>query len=137
MAGLMIGELASRTGVHIETVRYFEKVGMLIKPDRTRGGRRVYAELHVRALNFIKRARELGFSPAEVRAILSLGGPEAACCDEVRQIAIHHLEQVRRKMEALARIESLLTSTVERCSGGHFPDCPIIEMMESAAPQSA
>lgn len=136
MADLSIGELARRTGVHIETIRYFEKVGLLPKPDRTEGGHRVYAEQHVRALSFIKRARELGFAPGEVRAILNLGGPGTACCDEVQVIAVHHLEQVRRKMADLARLEHLLASTVERCSGGHVPDCPIIEMLEDAASQS-
>ncbi len=132
MAGISIGELARLTGVHIETIRYFEKVGLLDKPDRTQGGHRVYANEHVRRLSFIKRARELGFSPSEVRAILSLGGPEDACCDEVREIAIHHLEQVRSKMADLARLEHLLASTVERCSGGHVPECAVIDMLESS-----
>lgn len=133
MGGLSIGELARRTGVHIETIRYFEKVGLLGTPDRTEGGHRVYTERHVRALSFIKRARELGFAPNEVRAILNLGGPGKACCDEVQEIAVHHLEQVRSKMADLARLERLLASTVERCSGGHVPDCPVIDMLDSPA----
>ena len=131
MTCLSIGGLARRTGVHIETIRYFEKVGMLNTPDRTEGGHRVYAERHVRALSFIKRARELGFTPGEVRTMLDLGGPGRACCDEVQEIAVHHLEQVRSKMADLARLEELLTSTVERCSGGHVPECPVIDMLES------
>lgn len=134
MGGLSIGELARRTGVHIETIRYFEKVGLLAKPDRTEGGHRVFTDQHVRALSFIKRARELGFTPGEVRAILELGGPEEACCDEVREIAVHHLDQVRRKMADLERLERLLASTVERCSGGHVPDCPVIDMLDGVAP---
>ena len=133
MAGLAIGELARRTGVHIETIRYFEKVGLLDKPDRTEGGHRVYAEQHVRALSFIRRARELGFTPDEVRAILNLGGPGKACCDEVEAIAVHHLDQVRRKIADLARLERLLASTVERCSGGHVPECAVIDMLDNAA----
>lgn len=134
MTGVSIGELARRTGVHIETIRYFEKVGLLDTPDRTDGGHRVYLEHHLRALNFIKRARELGFTPQEVRTILNLGGPGKACCDEVQEIAVHHLEQVRRKMADLARLERLLASTVERCSGGHVPDCPVIDMLETSEP---
>lgn len=133
MAGLSIGELARRTGVHIETIRYFEKVALLDTPDRTEGGHRVYSEHHVKALSFIKRARELGFTPKEVRAILGLGGPGKACCDEVQEIAVHHLEQVRNKIADLARLEGLLASTIERCSGGHVPDCPVIDMLESTA----
>lgn len=132
MTGLSIGQLARRTGVHIETIRYFEKVGLLEKPDRTEGGHRVFAEQHVRVLGFIRRARELGFAPSEVRAILNLGGPGEACCDEVQRIAVQHLEQVRRKMADLKRLERLLASTVERCSGGHVSECPVIDMLDSA-----
>ena len=116
MGGLSIGELARRTGVHIETIRYFEKVGLLAEPDRTEGGHRVFTDQHVRALSFIKRARELGFTPGEVRAILELGGPEEACCDEVREIAVHHLDQVRRKMADLERLERL-RDKLDSCIG--------------------
>ena len=133
MTRLPIGELARRTGVHIETIRYFEKVGMLEAPERTEGGHRIYTEGHVRALRFIKRARELGFAPNEVRALLDLGGPGGACCDQVQEIALHHLEQVRRRMADLTRLERLLASTVERCSGGHVPECPVIHMLDSTA----
>src|SRR5690606_14528566 len=86
MTGWSIGELARLTGVHVETIRYFEKVGLLDSPGRTAGGHRVFDGGHLRSLKFIKRARELGFSPREVRALLDLGGPEQACCDEVREI---------------------------------------------------
>lgn len=131
MADLSIGELARRTGVHIETIRYFEKVGLLDIPLRTEGGHRVYTRRDVQALGFIKRARELGSTPNEVRAFINLGGPGKACCDEVREIAVHHLEQVRRKMADLAQLEQLLASTVEQCSGGHVPECAVIDMLES------
>ena len=130
MGTLTIGKLARRTGVNIETIRYFERVGLLNKPDRTEGGHRVYVEQHIRTLGFIKRSRGLGFTQDEVRAILDLGGPEGACCDEVRDIAFIHLEKVRRKIADLARLERLLATTVERCSGGHVPDCPVIDMLD-------
>ena len=132
MARITIGELSRRTGVNIETIRYFEKVGIVSAPPRTEGGHRVYDESHVRALGFIRRARELGFTPADVRAILSLGGPGKACCDEVRDIASHHLEQVRAKMADLEQLERLLASTIDRCSGGTAPDCAVIDMIEAA-----
>lgn len=133
MASLSIGELARRTGVNIETIRYFEKVALLDTPGRTAGGHRVYTELHERVLRFVKRARELGLTPKEVRAILNLGGPANACCDEVREIALEHLEQVRSKIADLAKIELLLAATVERCSGGHVPECPVIDMLEGTS----
>lgn len=127
---LSIGELSRRTGVNIETIRYFERIGTIATPSRTEGGHRVYGEEQVRALGFIRRARELGFTPEEVRGILGLGGPGSACCDEVREIAAHHLEQVRSKMADLAHIERLLALTIERCSGDHAPECAVIDMIE-------
>ena len=128
--GLSRGELARRTGINLETIRYFERIGMLAAPPRTQGGHRVYGEEHVRALGFIRRARDLGFAPEEVRAILALGGPGKASCGEVREIAVHHLEQVRAKMADLSRLERLLAATIEHCSGGQAPDCAVIDMLE-------
>jgi MerR family mercuric resistance operon transcriptional regulator len=127
-----IGQLSRKTGVNIETIRYFEKVGLIVSPPRTQGGHRVYDEDHLRALGFIRRARELGFTPREVRGILALGGPTNACCDEVREIASRHLDTVRSKMADLARLERLLATTIDRCSGDHVPFCPVIDMIEQA-----
>jgi len=133
MARLTIGELSRRTGVNIETIRYFEKVGLISPPPRTEGGHRVYDQDHLRALGFIRRARDLGFTPKEVRGILNLGGPADACCDDVREIASRHLQTVQSKMADLARLERLLSSTIDRCSGDHVPDCAIIDMIEDDA----
>lgn len=130
MARITIGELSRRTGVNVETIRYFEKVGTIVAPPRTAGGHRVYGQDHVRALGFIRRARELGFTPGEVRAILNLGGPGKACCGEVRVIAAHHLKGVRAKMADLAEIERLLAATIKQCSGGNEPACAVIDMIE-------
>ncbi|MBX3562638.1 MAG: helix-turn-helix domain-containing protein [Sphingomonas sp.] len=124
------GELARRTGVNIETIRYFERIGMIAAPSRTAGGHRIYDESHVRTLGFVRRARNLGFAPDEVRTILELGGPGKAHCDEVREIAARHLEQVRAKIADLAEIERLLATTIEQCSGAADPDCPVIDMIE-------
>jgi len=131
--GIRRGELARRTGINLETIRYFERVGILDKPPRTEGGHRIYDERHVRTLAFVRRARALGFTPDEVRAILQLGGPGYAGCAEVRDVAAHHLEQVRAKIADLGRLERLLASTIERCSGGTAPDCAVIDMIEEAA----
>jgi len=133
MASLTIGKLSSRTGVNIETIRYFEKVGLISPPPRTEGGHRIYDQEHLRVLGFIRRARELGFTPQEVRGILHLGGPADACCDEVREICAKHLQTVRSKMADLARLERLLSSTINRCSGDHTPHCAIIDMIEEDA----
>lgn len=129
--GITRGELAHRTGVNLETIRYFERVGILPEPPRTEGGHRIYDESYVRTLGFIRRARNLGFAPEEVRAILELGGPGQAACAEVRAIAIHHLRQVRAKIADLAEIERILADTIDHCSGESDPECAVIDMIES------
>jgi MerR family mercuric resistance operon transcriptional regulator len=125
------GELARRTGVNAETIRYFERIGMLTEPQRTEGGHRIYDDSHVRTLGFVKRARGLGFAPQEVRAILGLGGPGNAPCVDVRDIAARHLDQVRTKIADLVEIERLLTRTIDHCSGRTDSECAVIEMIES------
>lgn len=125
------GELARITGVNSETIRYFERIGILAAPQRTEGGHRIYDEGHVRTLGFIRRARNLGFTPKEVRAILDLGGPGKASCVEVRDIAAHHLEQVRAKIADLSEIERLLTRTIEHCLGRSGSECAVIDMIEN------
>lgn len=126
------GELARRTGVNIETIRYFETIGVLAAPERTVGGHRIYDEGHVRTLGFVRRARNLGFTPQEVRAILALGGPGKADCAEVRTIAQHHLEQVQAKLADLVELERLLAATVEHCSGKAAPECAVIDLIEES-----
>jgi len=90
----------------------------------------MYAQHHVRALSFIKHARQLGFAAGEVRSIMQGDGPEKAVCSQVREIAAHHLAQVRAKMSDLAEIERQLASTIEQCSGDAVSDCAVIEMIE-------
>ena len=127
---LPIGELSKRGGVNIETIRYYERVKMLAPPLRTASGRRVYDESDLRSLVFIRRSRELGFSLDEIRALLRLGGPENASCGEVREIAAHHLEDIRAKLDDLKKLERLLSKTVARCSGKTAPDCPVLDILD-------
>ena len=112
---LPIGALSKRSGVNIETIRYYERVKMLAPPPRTASGRRIYDLTDLRILVFIRRSRELGFSLDEIRALLRLGGPEKASCREVREIAAHHLEDIRAKLDDLRKLERLLSKTVARC----------------------
>jgi MerR family mercuric resistance operon transcriptional regulator len=127
---LPIGELSKQSGVNIETIRYYERVKMLAPPPRTASGRRVYDSTDLRILVFIRRARELGFSLDEIRALLRLGGPEKASCREVREIAAHHLEDIRAKLGDLKKLERLLAKTVARCSGKTAPDCPVLDILD-------
>ncbi|GEL44797.1 transcriptional regulator [Methylorubrum extorquens] len=125
-----IGQLSRLTGVNIENIRYFEKVGLLSAPPRTEGGHRSYATEHVRTLAFIRRGRELGFTPTEVRALLELHQPGKVSCCEVQEIAAHHLDRVRAKIADLARLERLLAETIDRCSGEAAPECPVLDMID-------
>ena len=128
--GIPIGELSRLTGVNIETIRYYEKIRMLRPPPRTEGGRRVYGPAETRLLAFIRRGRELGFSLEEIRALLALGAPGKASCADVREIAAHHLDDIRSKIADLRKLERLLAKTIAQCSGSRVPDCPILDILD-------
>lgn len=127
---LTIGQLSRLTGVNIENIRYFERTGLLSAPPRTEGGHRSYGTEHVRTLTFIRRGRELGFTPDEVRTLLELRQPGKASCCEVKEIAAHHLDRVRAKITDLIRLERLLAGTIEQCSGEAAPECPVLDMID-------
>src|SRR6266852_621094 len=127
---LPIGELSRLSGVNIETIRYYERLKMLPPPPRTASGRRIYGATDLRTLVLIRRSRELGFSLEEIRALLRLGGPEKASCREVREIAAHHLEDIRAKLGDLKKLERLLAKTAARCSGKTAPDCPVLDILD-------
>lgn len=129
-AGLTIGKLSELTGVNIETIRYYERTSVLPAPPRTSSGRRVYQSPDVRTLAFLRRARELGFSLDEIRALLRLGGPEKASCKEVRLIAGHHLDDIRAKISDLRKLERLLTRTIAQCTGTTAPVCPVLDILD-------
>src|SRR6266849_1141454 len=93
-----IGELSRQSGVNVESIRYYERVKMLVPPPRTASGRRVYDSTDLRILAFIRRSRELGFSLDEIRALLRLGAPGKASCREVKELAAHHLHDIRAKL---------------------------------------
>jgi MerR family mercuric resistance operon transcriptional regulator len=128
---LSIGELSRLTGVNIETIRYYERVKMLPPPPRTGGGRRVYGLEGKRALAFIRRGRELGFTLDEIRALLDLGAPGDASCAEVKAIASTHLASVQSKIADLVRLEAVLADAVARCTGETTPVCPVLDILDS------
>lgn len=127
---LPIGELSRLTGVNIETIRYYERIGMLPAPPRTASGRRVYDRRQQRVLSFIRRGRELGFSLPEIRALLDLGAPGDASCGQVREIASSHLASVRAKIADLVKLESLLAAAVAQCAGNTAPICPVVDILD-------
>jgi len=128
---LSIGELSKYCGVNVETIRYYERIKMLSAPPRTASGRRVYGPAEKRALSFIRRSRDLGFTLEEIRALLDLGGPERASCADVHKIASAHLAKVRSKLSDLAKLEAILSETVARCTDGAAPDCPVLDILDA------
>ena len=127
---LPIGALARRSGVNIETIRYYERIKLLPPPPRSGSGRRLFGATELRMLVFIRRSRELGFSIGEIRALLRLGGPQKASCREVRVIAAGHLEDIRAKLKDLRKLERLLAGTIARCTGRTAPDCPVLDILD-------
>lgn len=131
-AGSSIGELSRRTGLNIETIRYYERIGMTPPPPRTASGRRIYGQAETRALAFIRRARELGFTLAQIRVLLTLsGGHGREACAEVRKLAADHLAEVRAKITDLKAMEGLLATAVSRCDDGELSGCPLIDALSA------
>ena len=129
---LAIGDLSKRTGVNIETIRYYERIELLPAPPRTSGGRRSYAESHVQILAFIRRGRELGFPIDDIRTLLALADPKETPCAEVEKVARAHLENVRSKIIDLTRLEQVLSDAVAQCPGADAPSCPVLEVLGAA-----
>lgn len=124
-------QLARHTGCNLETIRYYEKIGMMPDPPRTSAGYRVYDEGHASRLRFILRARELGFSLDEIRGLLALVDGGAHACAEVKERTESHIAAIRNRIRDLKRIESVLAATAAQCSGEVAPDCPILDALAS------
>lgn len=131
-----IGELSRRTGCNIETIRYYERIGVLPVPHR-RGRYRSYEPADVRRLSFVRRARELGFPIDAVRALLTLAGGGQASCSQARDLAETHLGDVRAKIADLRRMEQVLNDTVRACDVGDNAVCPLLETLCSSVPEQA
>ena len=115
---LTIGALSERTGVNIETIRYYERSGLMPDLPRTEDGHRLYRHEHLKRLAFIRRSRELGFSLEEIRALLRLVDGGDHTCGEVKALTDVHLAAVRRKIADLRKLEKTLKDISSRCEGG-------------------
>ncbi len=131
---MKIGEVAAASGCHLETVRYYERIGLLPKPRRTDSGYRSYSDDDVRRLRFITRGRELGFSLEEIRSLLRLSDEPDLSCAEVDQIARHHLTEIEQRVVELKRMAKELTQTISTCRGGERAACTILDALH--APQA-
>lgn len=128
-----IGVLSTRSGVNIETIRYYERVGLLRKPPRTARGYRLYRPADIDRLRFIRRARDLGFALDDIRRLLDLSDQKSRSCRRVAAIATRHLVDVRAKLSDLERMEGVLSGLVASCSEGTMPDCPLLETLARPA----
>jgi len=130
-APLTRGRAAARSGCNGETIRYYERVGLMPAPARSAGGHRLYDDDLVKRLVFIRRARALGFSLDEIRGLLALADGGSESCDEVKGLTVGHLAEIRRKIADLERIETVLAGMVRQCDAATLPDCPIIDTLFS------
>lgn len=127
--GYPIGRMSQKTGVNIETIRYYERIAVMPKPDRTAGGNRQYNDEQLKRLFFIRRSRELGFSIEEIRALLEMVDHNEFSCGEVHDLTSSHLDTVKEKIASLKKLESALTSMVAQCNRGDVPECPIVDTL--------
>lgn len=126
---MKIGELARVTGANIETIRYYERIGLLPEPQRTAANYRSYGEAHRSRLAFVRHSRDLGFTIEEIRSLLDLSDHPERDCGEADRIATGHLEQVEAKIAQLEVLRDELARIVGRCRGGLAGDCRVIEAL--------
>ena len=122
-----IGEAASRSGVSAKMVRHYESLGLLPTVARTDSGYRRYSDKEVHSLRFIRRARELGFSMAEIAELLKLWQNRRRASADVKRIAQRHVADLDRRMAAMAEMRDSLKHLADCCQGDQCPDCPILE----------
>lgn len=127
--GITIGGLAKATGTKAETIRFYEKIGILAKPTRTAGNYRTYDEEHVRRLTFIRRARDLGFPLDTVRLLLSLVDQPERSCAAVDEIVVQQLHDVEQRIADLQRLREELDRLSHECKGGRVAECRIIDAL--------
>ena len=122
-----IGEAARATGVSAKMIRYYEETGLLTPAGRTASGYRLYAATDLHALRFVRRARDLGFSTAEIAALLALWRDRSRASAGVKAVALAHVRDLRRRIDELESMARTLTDLAERCCGDDRPDCPILD----------
>lgn len=126
---ITIGTLSKRTGVNIETIRYYERIKLIPVPSRTESGRRLYGAEDIRRLTFIRHARDLGFDIAAIKTMLALQEVPDASCQQVTQIATDQLEAVESRIRRLLGLRTELTRMIKECDNGKVATCRIIEVL--------
>ena len=128
---MLIGEASKQSGCHIETIRYYERIGLLSPTARAESGYRRYTEHHMQQLRFIHHARVLGFSLDDIRELMSLKEPPQLTCDTVDAITEKHLNVIQGRIKHLNAMAQALRRIAASCSGGHIAECRILEALAS------
>lgn len=127
MTSMKIGEIAKRSGIGIETIRFYEREGLLLEPERRPSGYRQYDQSTVERLEYIRRAKELGFTLAEIRELLELSFAAHAGCDHIRQRAEAKVADIEDKIRSLQQMKRSLGKIVQRCrTKNSTEDCPLV-----------
>lgn len=126
---MTIGRVSDLTGCKIQTIRYYEEIGVLHPPDRSSGNQRRYEPAHVERLIFVRHARELGFSLPAIRDLLSLSDDPGQSCEAVDAIARAQLDQVEHRLKRLKLLRVELKRMISECGGGKIADCRVIEVI--------
>jgi MerR family mercuric resistance operon transcriptional regulator len=130
---MKISQAAEASGCHLETIRYYERIGLLPAPDRTGSGYRVDGSRDIERLRFIARGRDLGFSLEEIRSLLQLASNEGLCCVEVDRLARNHLADILTRLADLRRMASELERVIASCQGGQRAQCTILSTLRQRA----
>ncbi|MGH8057434.1 MAG: MerR family transcriptional regulator [Candidatus Entotheonellia bacterium] len=135
MDQLTIGDVAQQADVHIETLRYYERRGLVARPSRSTSNYRLYSEDTVRRVRFIKGAQELGFSLKEILELLSLRAEPKSSCEDIRERAEAKIREIEEKIRSLQAMKQALAKLIAECSGsGPVTECPILESFVSGKP---
>jgi len=126
---LTIGALARRTGCKVQTIRYYEQIGVMPRPRRTEGAQRRYAESDLRRLGFIRHARELGFGLDAIRALLRMADQPEQSCEDADAIAREHLAEIESRLKRLRALKREMERMIAECQGGRVGDCRVIEVL--------
>lgn len=132
-----IGEAARQSGVSAKMLRHYEAIGLLGRVTRTDGGYRQYTEADVHTLRFIRRARDLGFSMAEIAELVGLWRDRGRASAAVKHIAQRHVDDLSARIDAMLAMQRTLQGLLQHCQGDSRPDCPILDDLSGAAPPPA
>tara|TARA_R110002012_G_scaffold55317_2_gene141214 strand:- start:2300 stop:2728 length:429 start_codon:yes stop_codon:yes gene_type:complete len=126
---LTIGVLAKKTGTKVQTIRYYEQIGLMPEPGRTTGGQRRYGDTELDRLAFIRHSRQLGFGLEAIRELLDLSDHPDRPCAEADSIARRQLKQVEQRMARLEALKTELERMIHECSGGRTADCQVLTVL--------